>query len=81
MANFVLNQRVKVRSGPENTWYPGVVTGTVPTEWAVSLDEPHPNADEWEGQARKYGGDIPVTVVTVRKQVEKLTPGEYIRAL
>lgn len=62
-------------------WRPGVVATVDTKKIVVSLDPPYPTADEWSGEARRYGGSEPVESVTVWMASEAIAEGaaQHIR--
>jgi hypothetical protein len=57
---------VYVRSAAP-TWWPGTVQAETATTYIVNLSTPLPTANQWSGVDRRYGGDQPVSQVTVQK--------------
>lgn len=79
MSDYAPGDLVDVRARDDLPWRPGTVTSADPTCLHVTLDAPLPTADQWSGAARRYGGTLPVSVVTVKCQVEQLVPGQLIQ--
>jgi len=79
---FPVDTLVDVRYSPTTPWYPGVVTGISPNEfwYVVTLDAPQPTRLEWTEIPRPLGDDSLVTQVNVYCHVEKLAPGQLIKA-
>lgn len=69
LLNYQPGDLVDVRSAVP-TWRPGTVTEVDANRIIVELDAPYPTGNEWSGTTMRYGGDEPVSKVTVWKASE-----------
>lgn len=82
MATFNTSDRVEVRGSGAHAWRAGAVTDANAHgggAYCVTLDSPV-NANAWSGRTRKYAGAEMLSVVYIKKHVEDLEPGQYIKA-
>ena len=83
MPEFDTDDEVDVRFSTLRPWRPGVVTGLTPNGacYEVALDPPLPTREEWTAMMSSFGdGDELVSDTLVFTQLDKLAPGQLIKA-